>query len=308
VPPPSLSGALAAWTFDPVTTAVVLLMLVGCLAAARRGGRLPGWRWALLGAGCAVALIAADGWPGAYAASLAWVFVVRLCALLLGAPALVAFARPELLLPESWRRRRPLGRAGRALGHPLVGPLLLPVLIGVVIFTPLFTLAVRDRPVTWALDGVLLIVGTVLAAPLARAGEQDSSLRMGVVLFVGLFELLIDAIPGVALRLDGHVVPAVAALAAHRGGPPNALHDQQLAGAVLWGVAELIDLPFLLVVFRQWVRADQHEATVVDRRVAERGTDPAESDRERPWWEQDATVFGDHRRRELQGRRDPQDS
>ncbi len=333
VPAPSLHGAFTAWTFDPVTTAVVLALLGACGWASCRGGRLGAGRWALLLGGCAVALLAADGWTGVYAGSLAWVFVTRLCALLLGAPVLVAFARPQLLLADRWRSRRPLGRAGGVLGHPLVGPLLLPALIGGVIFTPLFELAVRAPTVTWVLDGAALIIGTMLAAPLARGGEGHSSLRMGVVLFAGLVELLVDAIPGVALRLNGHVVPAVVALAGNRAGPPTALHDQQLAGAVLWGVAELIDLPFLLVVFRQWVRADKQEASLIDRRfddarrerelrrpvtVAEAtGAPPTgppptgafpteeEPDRERPWWEQDARVFGDHRRQQLQRPPDP---
>ena len=45
---------------------------------------------------------------------------------------------------------------------------------------------------------------------------------------------------------------------------PTHLHDQQLAGAVLWCVAELIDLPFLLLVYLRWLRADERDAAEID--------------------------------------------
>lgn len=321
LPPPGWSGALSAWTLDPLTTALVVLLLAGCLAGARRGVRHPAGRWALLLAGCLVALVAVDGWPGRYAGALASVFVVRLCAVLLVAPVLLAFGRPQPLLaaavgrggvprrpggPRPAYRRRAWARpAGRVLRHPLVGPIALPVLLGALIFTPAFGQFALHRPAGWLLDSAALLAGFALASPLPRVGEAGGSLAVGLVLFVGLAELLIDAIPGIALRLDGHVLPAVAALARQRGWGPSAVHDQQLAGAILWGLAELIDLPYLAVVFRQWVRADQREAAVADSRPPAAPPDgPAEAGEglQRPWWESDASVFGDRRTRDLQRR------
>ncbi len=33
---------------------------------------------------------------------------------------------------------------------------------------------------------------------------------------------------------------------------------------MLWCIAELIDLPFLLLVYRRWLRADARDAAAVD--------------------------------------------
>jgi cytochrome c oxidase assembly factor CtaG len=68
------------------------------------------------------------------------------------------------------------------------------------------------------------------------------------------------------------------------------MHDQRIAGAVLWCVAEVIDVPFLVIVFRRWQRADARDAARVDavleaERSARRALAPdAESERDAPWW------------------------
>ena len=62
-------------------------------------------------------------------------------------------------------------------------------------------------------------------------------------------------------------------------------------------IAELLDIPFLAALVYQWIRADARHAAVVDARL-EHGPAPARRTRassQRPWWETDASVFGDGR-------------
>jgi putative copper resistance protein D len=160
----------------------------------------------------------------------------------------------------------------------------------------------------------LLMVGITIALPLVRDISKVSSLMFGLALAVGLVELLLDAIPGIALRLDGHVLPGVAALAAHRDWGPSPLGDQRTAGAILWSVAEILDLPFLLVLTSQWFRADARETIAVDAQLDAAAWErelrrPVTAEealsvrpeplREQPWWEIDSHVFDEARRQQF---------
>jgi putative copper resistance protein D len=105
------------------------------------------------------------------------------------------------------------------------------------------------------------------------------------------------------MRLDTHLLAPAYYLALHRPWGPSPLGDQHLGADVLWCVAEAVDLPFLIVFLVGWWRADQLEAARADRAAdaaeAARATpagaarDVAADDPDRPWWERDASVFGD---------------
>lgn len=87
-------------------------------------------------------------------------------------------------------------------------------------------------------------------------------------------------------------------------------------------LAELVGVPFLLVIFVQWVRSERARTVALDRRldaelipaapratpagpggsaaspaVASTGPEvPAEPERVRPWWESDGGIVGDRMR------------
>ena len=94
---------------------------------------------------------------------------------------------------------------------------------------------------------------------------------------------------------------------------PAALDDQHTAGGILWAMAEVLDLPFLVLAATRWMRADAVEArridaeldaespaaaaspppqrpadgTAVPAGIAEARTAPAHPDAplmSRPWW------------------------
>jgi hypothetical protein len=59
-------------------------------------------------------------------------------------------------------------------------------------------------------------------------------------------------------------------------------------------VAELLDLPFLILVFRQWLKADEKDAAdidaVLDAERAARGEESDDETRDAPWWLSDPTM------------------
>ena len=136
-----------------------------------------------------------------------------------------------------------------------------------------------------------------MVLPLVGLDDDASSLAVGLSLAIGSFELVLDALPGVILRLHTGLVTDWFDHRARHAWTPDALHDQRVAGAVLWCIAEIIDLPFLVLVFRRWVRADARDAAAADavleaERLARHAL-PGEQDapdRDAPWWLTDPTM------------------
>lgn len=313
--PPLTSGSgLSHWRPDPSGLAIAVLLTTGYLLLVRRASSL-GHRWpwyrtlTFLIPGIGTLLFATAGPVGVYAGELFWVYVVKVLLLLLVAPTLLAFGRPLSLTrlrpsgvvadgPDGWLKR---------LSHPLIGPALVPVCIGLVFFTGLLTASLHSTAVAAAEQVGLLLAGFVFALPLVGEGAAPVSIAVAFAVFAGFLELLADAVPGFAVRMrDSLLTPWYANL--HRGWGPSPLNDQHLGGSILWAVAELVDLPFLVLMVIQWIRADAREAAEVDRMLDESEhkrrqlTLPAEviaagnEALEPPWWEHDASVFGSRSR------------
>jgi cytochrome c oxidase assembly factor CtaG len=63
--------------------------------------------------------------------------------------------------------------------------------------------------------------------------------------------------PGI---LDG----ATSVLGNQPGWFPSPLRDQQLAGDLMWFLAEIVDLPLIILMFVRFSRSDKHEAKSFD--------------------------------------------
>lgn len=199
------------------------------------------------------------------------------------------------------------------LASPLVGPALIPLVLGVAVFTALLPATLRSPTLNGVAEVLVLAAGLLITLPLTAVGSAASS-AVAFATFVGFLELLLDAVPGFALRMRNDLLaPGWVAAVGRRWGP-SPLQDQRLAGAILWALAEILDLPFLALLVVQWIRADEREAAATDaaldaatRRVSVT-TGGVEQAMQRPWWETDATVLGSARARALQGRRDENDT
>lgn len=315
-PGPSLGGVLTAWRFDPVGVGLALTLGVPYLLALARLSRRRD-RWSpsrtasYLVGGVGTVLVATTGWVGVYAPVLFWAFVVQVLVLLVVAPVFLAAGRPLVLahrtLPPGASRGL-LRVAGspplRLVESPLVAPLLVPVVLGAVFFTGLLSAGLRSAVVLAAVQVGLLAIGFLLALGLTGDGLSESnSGAIAAGLFVGFLELLLDAVPGIAVRLRTHLLAPAYFTALHRPWGPSLLAAQQRGGAVLWFVAEFADLPFLGILVRRWIRADQRETARVDAALDAEGPpviDSAEAaergpDRFAPWWESDPSRLGSAR-------------
>ena len=315
---PTGSALLTQWTPQPVAIAVALVLTVGYFRGRRRlTTPWPAGRTVLFGLGVALLVIASCGFLQVYADDLYWVWTTQTLVLWLLVPILVLSGHPVQLAravrgPDSRLELVLRSRFVKVISNPLVGPALVPLLSFVLFFGPLPAWTIESAPIGWLFQLALLGVGGAMVLPLVGLDEDAGSLAVGLSLAIGSFELVLDALPGVILRLrTGLVTPWFDHRDVHSW-TPNALHDQQVAGAILWCMAELIDLPFLLLVYRRWLRADARDAARVDavleaERAARRGLtdedaapepDEPQVERDVPWWLSDPAMQQRLRRRD----------
>jgi putative membrane protein len=302
LPTPAFTGLVTAWTWQPVALVAAALLAGWYLRAVHRlranGKSWPAQRTALFATGLVALVWATCGFAGAYLDSLFWVWTAQQLGLLLVVPYLILAGGP-LQLAGAPVQRLLNTRFIRTIGNPLVGPALVPLLSVVLFFGPLPAWAIDIRAVGWVEELVVVAIGALIVLPLVGAGGPRSSLAVGLSLAIGSFELVLDAVPGIALRLHRTLSTSYFDFRSVHSWTPAAIHDQQIAGSVLWCVAELLDLPFLILVYRQWLRADARDAAEVDavleaERIA-RGEDepPPESEHgptDAPWWLTDPTM------------------
>ena len=211
------------------------------------------------------------GFLGAYSHDLRWAFSTRTALLLFVSPALLALGRPVTLA------RRTLGPRGvdridrfmssrviKFLGNAVVEPFVT-VLILAIFLTPIAG-ALRLSPFGQAGVTILIpVIGLLLVLPLIEYSERRTAFFVTVEFLLAFVALIIDAIPGILLRLSGTVLDGLGAVAgAHPAWYPNPLRDQQLSGDLLWFIAEAADVPVLIILFVRWSRVDRKEAKSFD--------------------------------------------
>lgn len=142
---------------------------------------------------------------------------------------------------------------------------------------------------------LLLGAGILIAIPLVDSADHRTSLAVGLSLAVGFVELILDAFPGIALRFQTHMTVVHFALD-RPAFAPVPIDDQHTAGAILWVVAEVLDLPFLILAATRWIKADAREAAILDAELDARqhwaadGASMAEISLDRPWWLDDPNL------------------
>ena len=304
LPAPSVAGLITQWTWQPFAIALALLLggwyLRGVRAVRERGTRWPAWRGLVFGLGLALWLWTTCGFLEVYVASLYSVWATQVLTIWLLVPAVLLAGQPLQLALTLGGRDGAVGRLVesrfvRAFHNPLLGPALLPVVAAGLFFGPLPGWAVQWPAVDWALHVMLLTLGALIVLPLLGIETNPTSLAMGLSIAIAAFELLLDAIPGIVLRLHNSAATSYFAVRAVHTWSPGALHDQKFAAAILWAVAELSDAPFLLLLFARWLRADAREAAAVDAvleaeyvaRRALRGDSDEAPAADAPWWVSD---------------------
>ena len=244
----------------------------GLLLAHRNGRRWPRWNTlAFYGLGLGSYAWVSFGFLGFHSVDLRWAFTTRVALLLFAIPVLISFGKPvglaqAALGPRSLRvlNRFLDSRFMRLLGNAVFEPIFTLALF-LVFLTPLAGTLRLSPDVQGGISIVIPVIGLLMVIPIMENLGEYSGFFITVEFMLSFAALVFDAIPGILLRLNGHVLDRVAPTAGNL--PiwwPNALHDQHLSGDFLWFLAEITDIPVLIVLFIRWSRIDRRDALEID--------------------------------------------
>lgn len=247
------------WSVAPQAAALfaVLLLLAGSyLRGAHRLRRLerhwPLWRSSALLAGLATIEVAVASPLRLDARTSPPAQVTQTLLLLDVAPSLIALGAPLALLIESTRRplRRRVGavlghRATRALTYPVVPLVCLVALSAADLAGPLGRSASSDPVVLGSVEMLLLVVGYLYwTVALGQDPLPCSPSHPARLLYLGV------SIP------PGSLIGIVLLDASRPALPGASVAATHVAGAVVWGFADLYTLGALALVFSWWMSAE----------------------------------------------------
>jgi cytochrome c oxidase assembly factor CtaG len=298
----TLARAFTEWTLDGWALAFVLL-LGGLYLAGVRRVRRSGTDWprgrivTFCGLGLGFCVVATMSWVGVYQPVLFYARSVQTILMLLVVPLFLALGRPLTLMIASLPRLGPRieagirGRTAKALTFPAITTLVLVVTPFAVYFTPVYAAGFHSVAAAELTHLALIAPGFVFFWTLLRVDPVPKAYPYLVSLWVTGVEVVGDAVLGLAVIADQHLIAGAYYHALARPWGPSLTTDQVLGGGVLWILGDVVGLPFLAVQLIQMIREDEADAVVIDAELDAREAAQVEradsTPEDRPWWESD---------------------
>lgn len=294
-----------------VVLAAALLYLAGMRRVRRSGQPWPRARAvAFLIGGAGAVVVATMSFLGVYQHVLFYDRAVQTVLLLLAAPLFLALGRPLSLfcaaLPGPGRRADAMvhSRAARILTFPAITAMVLVIVPFLLYFTPWYEAGLRNATIRELTYAALLVPGLVFFWTLLRVDPVPKAYPYLVALWVTGAEVVGDAVLGLAVLADQHLIAGSYYQALGRPWGPSLRADQVIGGGALWILGDLVGLPFLAATLIVMIREDEREAAQVDAELdaraaeaavpgaGEAGRAPAATSVSRPWWESDPRFTG----------------
>jgi cytochrome c oxidase assembly factor CtaG len=317
--PPELTvtRAFTSWTLD-LPVLLVVLAAGGLYAAGVWRVRKAGQPWpaartvAFLAGGTGALVIATMSFLGVYQGVLFWSRAVQNVLLLLVVPLFLTLGRPLSLLiaarPGFGSRAQAIvrSRPARILTFPAITALVLVIVPFVLYFTSWYEAGLRSDTVRELTYLALLAPGVVFFWTLLRVDPVPKEYPYLVSLWVTGAEVVGDAVLGLAIIADEHLIAGSFYQALGRPWGPSLRADQVIGGGALWILGDIVGLPFLAAQLIQMIREDEQEAAIVDAELDAREQEAADQEAAaaageqlaraaaegRPWWENDPRFTG----------------
>lgn len=273
---------LTVWKLDLlwglICLALVGFYLAGVIRLARRGDSWAVGRTASWIGGVALLFYVTNGYFNVYEQYLFSAHMLAHMILTMGVPVLLVPGAPVTLIARAVRKRSDESRGVREwilwavqtryaqfLAHPIVAAVIFASSLIVFYFTPVFGWATREHLghqwmiVHFVITGYLFVQGLIGVDPgPKRFGyPQRLMLLIGTLAFHAFFGLAV--MNGQTLLLPDWF----GAMGRTWGDPP--LQDQQIGGAIAWGIGEIPTAILTLFVAISWARSDQRDAKRLDR-------------------------------------------
>jgi len=269
--------ALLYWAWPPVVTIAVVIVGLLWVRAVRQvarehpGNPYPRRRTVSLVAAFALLLLALQSGLERYDTTLFSMHMIQHLILLFPVPILLLQAGPVTLLlrvaSPRWRARALRVLQSRVVGvisHPLVGWTLLVAVMWGTHLSILFDAALED-PLIHDVEHMLYL-GTALLfwAPIFSVDPIRHRLRGGGALVYLIAQMPQNSFLGVAIMWSTTTLyPHYATLQRAWGSTP--LEDQQLAGAIMWLVGDLLFLAAIFAVLAALAKAEDRPESRYDQ-------------------------------------------
>jgi len=276
--PPELSlEALLYWAWPPVVTIAVVIMGLLWVRAIRQvarehpGNPYPRRRTVSLVAAFALLLLALQSGLERYDTTLFSMHMIQHLILLFPVPILLLQAGPVTLLlrvaSPRWRARALRVLQSRVVGvisHPLVGWTLLVAVMWGTHLSILFDAALED-PFIHDMEHMLYLSTALLFwAPIFSVDPIRHRLRGGGALVYLIAQMPQNSFLGVAIMWSTTTLyPHYATL--QRAWGPTPLEDQQLAGAIMWLVGDVLFLAAIFAVLAALAKAEDRPESRYDQ-------------------------------------------
>ncbi|WP_373875879.1 cytochrome c oxidase assembly protein [Arthrobacter mangrovi] len=289
--PPELAGSawVTQWRWDWLWVAFALIAgiayLVGMVRVRRRGDKWPLARGACWVVGLLALTYVTSGAPAVYGMVLFSAHMLDHMALTMVVPLFLVLGSPVTLALKALAPRGDGSRGLRewilwavhskysaVITNPLFAAANFAGSIIIFYYTPLFGFALHEHVghelmnLHFLLTGYLFILTMIGEDPLPRRAPYP--LRL-VLLFA---TMAFHAFFGVALTSSTSLIQASWFGSMGRDWGASAMEDQQLGGAIMWGIGEIPTLAVAVGVALMWSRSDARETKRKDR-AADRNND-----------------------------------
>ena len=288
-PEPSVARWLTEWRPDWLWIAVVLTLgtayVLGMVKLHRRGDRWPALRLACWMIGLVLLTYFTSGAPAVYGVVLFSAHMVDHMALTMVVPLFLVLGAPvtlalKALTPRGdgtrgireWILVLVHSRFSKIVTHPLFAAANFAGSIIIFYYSPLFGFALREHVGHELMITHFLITGYIFV--LSMVGTDPLPMRAPFPLRILLLfaTMAFHAFFGVVLMGSDSLIQASWFGSMGRDWGSSALADQQIGGAVTWGIGEVPTLLLAIGVAVMWSRTDARETRRTDR-AADRNND-----------------------------------
>ncbi len=270
VPPPEFPRAIFTFAIEPIPVYLIALAAVCYIRVRWRAQSshtrplVSRWRAAACLGGLALVLFTVFGPVAAYDGTFLALHMVQHFILITIAPPLILAGAPAtlwLIAAGKERRRRVIypilhARAFRAFTHPLVGVALFAAVPLFWYVTPAFEESLGNAPLHFTGYAIFLFAGLHYWWPVVGGNPTRWNLAYPIRMVYLLALVPIHAFLGLLFHEPDNVIYASLA-ATPRVWGPDALLDQQIAGAIMFIAGEALGLIALLLVAWQWASHEE---------------------------------------------------
>nr|WP_313817596.1 cytochrome c oxidase assembly protein [Citricoccus sp.] len=272
------------WRFDWLWVAIIAFLALWYVGATARlhgrGDRWPVLRTISFVVGLAILFWVTSGSPAIYGQVLFSAHMVAHMTLTMISPMFLVLGAPVTLALRSLPSRTDGSRGprewilwivhspfGRFITNPVVAAVNFAGSILVFYYTPFFGFSLQEHLGHEFMNVHFLLTGYIFASVMIGIDPLPRKALYPIRLVILLATMAFHAFIGVAMTSSESLLQASWFGSTGRDWGPSALADQQIGGAVMWGIGEVPTVLMAVAVAVMWSRTDAKETKRLDRKA-----------------------------------------